>query len=79
MGKNGSVHVTTRDEHARVEDCLKTKKYLDEPNALPWYHKNPPKMDPETLDLLENYSEIASTDVLHHIKKVVSLHCEHVV
>lgn len=60
--------------HKKVAYYVETKRYVDEPELLPWYKKELGELKPRTRELLEKYSNIAPADVEPHVHRVVSLH-----
>jgi hypothetical protein len=55
-----------------IAEYIKTKRYVEEPDLLPWYKKNVQEIKPRTRKLLETYSNIPAAEVELHVKKVVS-------
>jgi SAM-dependent methyltransferase len=62
-----------QDLHEKIAFYVQSKKYVDEPEILPWYKKDIEEIKPRTRGLLERYSNIPPADVEAHVKKVVSL------
>jgi len=60
------------DFQKKIAEYINTKRYVDEPDLLPWYKKDVQEIKPRTRELLETYSKILPTEVESHVKKVVS-------
>ncbi|KAF2822198.1 hypothetical protein CC86DRAFT_373368 [Ophiobolus disseminans] len=56
--------------HKKIAFYIETKKYVDEPELLPWYKKELGELKPRTRELLETYSNIAPADVEPHVHRV---------
>lgn len=56
----------------KIAEYIKTKRYIEEPDLLPWYKKDIQEIKPRTRELLEAYSNIPPAEVESHVKKVVS-------
>ncbi|KAF1359799.1 hypothetical protein EJ07DRAFT_165895 [Lizonia empirigonia] len=52
-----------------LEQYLKDKRWIDEPEIPPWYVKDLVDLQPKTKELFETYSKIPSDDVVSHITK----------
>lgn len=63
----------TEEMRKKVAHWLTTKRYVDEPEVLPWYKKDLPEIKPHTSELLENYSNVGPAEVELHLRKVVCL------
>jgi hypothetical protein len=61
------------DMQKRMAHYIDTKRYLDEPEVLPWYKKDLTEIKPYTRELFENYCHIAPAEVAAHIKKIVRM------
>lgn len=61
--------------HKKIAEYVHTKRYVDEPELLPWYKKDVKEIKPRTRELLETYSNIPPAEVEAHVKKVVSSRC----
>jgi hypothetical protein len=61
------------ETHKKLAHYMETKRYLEEPEVLPWYKKNLDEVKPRTRELFENYSHIAPAEVESHIRKTVSI------
>lgn len=59
--------------HKKVASYIETKRYVDEPELLPWYKKELGELKPRTRELLETYSKIAPNEVEPHIHRIVSI------
>jgi hypothetical protein len=57
----------------KIKHYIDTKRYIDEPEILPWYKKELDEIKPRTRELLEKYSNIPPGDVEDHVKQVVSV------
>jgi hypothetical protein len=64
---------TQEDTQKRIAGYIETKRYLDEPEVLPWYRKDLTEIRPHTRELFENYCHIAPAEVEAHIKKIVRI------
>jgi phenolic acid decarboxylase len=53
-----------------VEQYLKDKRWIEEPEVLPWYVKDLVDLEPKTRELFETYSRVPSDDVVSHIKSI---------
>lgn len=45
---------------------------ISDPHKLPWYEPRLTEVEPEARELLENYSNIPSDEVVQHVNSVVS-------
>jgi hypothetical protein len=45
--------------HKKLAHYVETKRYIEEPEVLPWYKKNLDEIKPRTRELFEKYSHIA--------------------
>ncbi len=45
---------------------------ISDPHKLPWYEPQLAEVEPEERELLENYSNIPSNQVVQHVSSVVS-------
>jgi hypothetical protein len=61
------------DMQKRMAHYIETKRYLDEPEVLPWYKKDLTEIKPHTGELFENYCHVPPAEVEMHIKKIVRL------
>jgi SAM-dependent methyltransferase len=59
--------------HKKLAHYVETKRYIEEPEVLPWYKKNLDEIKPRTRELFEKYSHIAPAEVENHIHKTVSM------
>jgi hypothetical protein len=62
------------DLQKRLAHYIEIKKYIDEPEVLPWYKKNLTEIKPQTRQLFEDYCHIAPTEVEAHIRKIVRIY-----
>jgi SAM-dependent methyltransferase len=62
------------DIQKRLAYYIEIKKYIDEPEVLPWYKKDLGEIKPQTRQLFEDYCHIAPTEVEAHIRKIVRIH-----
>ncbi|KAJ4322970.1 hypothetical protein N0V94_002125 [Neodidymelliopsis sp. IMI 364377] len=53
-----------------VEQYLKDKRWIEEPEVLPWYVKDLVDLEPKTKELFETYSKVPSNEVVPHIKSI---------
>lgn len=49
---------------------MKDRRWIDDPEVLPWYVKDLVDLQPKTRELFETYSKIPSDDVVPHITKI---------
>ncbi|KAH8722748.1 hypothetical protein GQ44DRAFT_658035 [Phaeosphaeriaceae sp. PMI808] len=56
--------------HKKIAHWVETKRYVDEPEILPWYMKDLGDLDFRARDLLENYSNVPQVEVEAHVRKV---------
>jgi phenolic acid decarboxylase len=59
-----------QDNPNAVEQYLKDKRWIEEPEVLPWYVKDLVDLEPKTRELFETYSKVPSDKVVSHIKQV---------
>jgi hypothetical protein len=64
---------TVDEVQKRLAHYIEIKKYVDEPEVLPWYKKDLTELRPHTRELFEDYSHIAPTEVEAHIRKIVRI------
>ena len=64
---------SSEDIHNKIARWVETKRYIEEPEILPWYKKHLDELNPRTRELFETYSNIPPADVESHVKNVVSL------
>ena len=53
-----------------VEQYLKDKTWVDNPEVLPWYVKDLVDLQPKTKELFETYSKVPSDEVVPHITDI---------
>lgn len=53
-----------------VEQHLKDKAWIDNPEILPWYVKDLVDLHPKTKELFETYSKVPSDEVVSHITDI---------
>jgi hypothetical protein len=75
MSTSTSAESQPKDDASKIAQYLESKRYIQEPELLPWYQVSISRFNPKARELLENYSNIAPADVEAHVKKVVSLCC----
>lgn len=61
---------TTQEKGNIVEQYLKDRTWVDNPEVLPWYVKDLVDLQPKTKELFETYSKIPSNDVVSHITQI---------
>jgi SAM-dependent methyltransferase len=70
MTENTPADGSVEDIREKLAHWVETKRYIEEPEILPWYKKELNEIKPQTRDLFEQYSSIAPAEVESHIKKV---------
>ncbi len=53
-----------------VEQYLKDKMWVDQPEVLPWYVKDLEVLQPKTKELFETYSQVPTDGVVSHITNI---------
>ncbi|KAH6625445.1 hypothetical protein C7974DRAFT_396109 [Boeremia exigua] len=53
-----------------IEQFLKNKTWVDQPEVLPWYVKDLVDLPPNTRELFETYSKVPSDEVVSHITQI---------
>lgn len=53
-----------------VEQYLKDKTWVDQPEVLPWYVKDLEDLQPRTKELFETYSQVPPDEVVSHITQI---------
>jgi hypothetical protein len=53
-----------------VQQLMDDKRWVEEPELMPWYVKELTELEPATRKLFETYSNVPSDEVVSHIKKV---------
>jgi hypothetical protein len=53
-----------------VQQYMDDKRWVEEPELMPWYVKELTDLEPATRKLFETYSNVPSDEVVSHIKKV---------
>lgn len=53
-----------------VEQYLKDKTWVDQPEVLPWYVKDLEDLQPKTKELFEVYSKVPADEVVPHITQI---------
>jgi hypothetical protein len=53
-----------------VQQYMDDKRWIDEPELMPWYVKDLTDLEPATKALFETYSKVPSDEVVPHIKKI---------
>jgi phenolic acid decarboxylase len=53
-----------------IGQYLKDKKWIEEPEVLPWYVKDLVDLEPMTKELFETYSKVPSEEVVAHITQI---------
>jgi hypothetical protein len=51
------------DMREKLAEVMESKRYIEEPEILPWYKKDVDELKPRTRDLFENYSHVAPAEV----------------
>ncbi|KAH4263700.1 hypothetical protein HBI04_148700 [Parastagonospora nodorum] len=54
----------------KLGEYIETKRYIEEPEILPWYKKEIGELKPPARDLFEQYSHVAPDEVETHIKRI---------
>ncbi|KAF3049268.1 hypothetical protein E8E11_001028 [Didymella keratinophila] len=62
--------MTEAEKTNSVEQYLKDKTWVDDPEVLPWYVKDLVDLQPTTKELFETYSKVPSDEVVPHITKI---------
>jgi SAM-dependent methyltransferase len=73
MSQTAPVEGSPEDTHQKLKHYIDTKRYIEEPEILPWYKKDLHELKPRTRELFEQYCNIDPASVETHIKTVVSL------
>jgi ERCC4-type nuclease len=73
MSQATSAQDSPAETAKKIKHYIDTKRYIDEPEILPWYKKELDEIKPRTRELLEKYSNIPPADVEEHVKHVVSV------
>jgi hypothetical protein len=60
----------TQDKGDFVQQYMDDKRWVEEPELMPWYVKELTDLEPATRKLFETYSNVPSDEVVSHIKKV---------
>lgn len=58
----------------KLAEYIDTKRYINEPEILPWYKKDLAEIKLPARELFEKYSNVAPAEVESHIKKIVRVH-----
>ncbi|KAF9692920.1 hypothetical protein EKO04_009244 [Ascochyta lentis] len=64
------AEASTQEKPNAVEQYLKDKRWIDEPEVLPWYIKDLVDLEPKTKELFETYSKVPSDEVVAHITQI---------
>jgi hypothetical protein len=60
-----------REMQKKLAEYIETKRYIDEPEILPWYKKDLTEIKPPARELFEKYSHVSPAEVESHIKRIV--------
>ena len=74
MAQPSSTADSPEDTHQKLSRLIDTKRYIEEPEVLPWYKEDLDELKPRTRELFEQYCNLASVDVETHIKTIVIAH-----
>jgi hypothetical protein len=73
MAQTAPAEGFPEEMHRKVKHYIDTKRYIEEPELLPWYKKDLDELKPRTRELFEKYCHIAPAEVETHVRAVVSL------
>jgi hypothetical protein len=60
----------TQEKGDIIQQYINDKRWIEEPEIMPWYVKELTDLEPATRGLFETYSKVPSDEVVSHIKKV---------
>jgi hypothetical protein len=63
-------NMTEAQKANNVEQYLKDKTWVNNPEVLPWYVKDLVDLQPTTKELFETYSKVPSDEVVPHITEI---------
>jgi hypothetical protein len=72
MAQPISTADSLEETHQKLKHLIDTKRYIEEPEVLPWYRKDLDELKPRTRELFEQYCNLVSADVETHIKMIVN-------
>lgn len=70
MAETSSIQKPAEKKPNAVENYLKDKTWVENPELLPWYTKDLVELEPKTRELFETYSKVPSDEVVPHIKSI---------